>query len=162
MKSPPPGWWGLNELPKYHEASLYFQVTIWVTIGSNTNLRLTLIYLFSVLCKDYTDFHDWYQRPILLVLQSPGQLERVSYDTLKGSFPTLLKYVIGRWTCTKTTSFASRKIKCKSEHGTRGTWKAYFSYLHYPLSWSNGFCDEAVKRGSLAGNVKDHGKEMWL
>ena len=31
--------------------------------------------------------------------------------------------------------------------------KGLFSSLHYPLSWSNGFCDESGNEGSLATNV---------
>ena len=51
--------------------------------------------------------------------------------------------------------FASRR-KNQSDHGVLRSPKGLFSLLHYPLSWSNGFCStKRGKRGSLAVKVKE-------
>ena len=69
-----------------------------------------------------------------------------------------LKYVIGWWICTRNGKIHQEKMHTTlayiKKNKLRGPPKSLFSSLHYPLSWSNMFCNGWGKRGSLVVNVK--------
>ena len=63
-----------------------------------------------------------------------------------------LKYVIGRWTrpVTNSVHIKEKKREIWELPWNLRTSKGLFSRLCYPLSWSNKFCHEKGKMGSLA------------
>ena len=51
------------------------------------------------------------------------------------------------------TSFSIKKNKMQEWWWNLRSWYAYFSCLHYPLSWSNGFCSGRAKWVNLMGSM---------
>ena len=62
-----------------------------------------------------------------------------------------VEYVIGCWTCPRTTSVYTKGKK------SEWPWSLRSIGIHYPLPWSNGFCCGWDKIGALVGK----GKGPW-
>ena len=64
-----------------------------------------------------------------------------------------VKYVIGCWTHPGTTSVYTKEISSKWSWSPRSP-KDIFQGLHYPLTWSNGFCSGRGKWSALVEKDK--------
>ena len=68
----------------------------------------------------------------------------------------LVKCVIGCWVCPKTTSVYTKEKMSWWPWSARSP-KDIFEGLHYPLTWSNGFCNGKCTGGALV----EKGKDPW-
>ena len=67
--------------------------------------------------------------------------------TMKSS-QSHVKYVIGCWTCPKTTSIYTKEKMLECSLSLRFS-KDIFQGLHYPLTWSKGFCGGRGEKGVI-------------
>ena len=74
--------------------------------------------------------------------------------------PSSLKYMIGRWTRPVITLVYIKEKKCKSGHGTLRSQECLFLGIPCPMLWSNVFCGEREKIGSLTAKV-GHKNGPW-
>ena len=71
----------------------------------------------------------------------------------------LVKFVIGYWTCPRTTSVYTKEKNCHSDHGVRGPQKTYVKafliHQHGPMGFAVGEGEEVL----WSKETRAHGKE---